>query len=84
MSRPLFVNGTIPFGLIARRRMDVGNARCAEASALRRGQQLAAAFRFGILFLLAAPFVAFGVVATLAIRSRRPRHIATGGNRRDN
>ncbi len=32
-------------------------------------------FLGGILFSLAAPLVAFGVVATLAVRSRRPREL---------
>jgi hypothetical protein len=32
---------------------------------------LAAAFRSGILFLLAAPFVVFGAVATIALRTQR-------------
>ena len=40
-------------------------------------QGLAAAFRSGILFLLAAPFVVFGTIATLAVRASR-RH-GSGG-----
>ncbi len=45
-------------------------AMCRSVFASEEGQQLAAAFRSGILFLLAAPFLAFAVVATLAVRSR--------------
>lgn len=45
-------------------------AMCRSVFASEEGQQLAGAFRSGILFLLPAPFLAFGVVATLAVRSR--------------
>ena len=48
-------------------------AMCRTAFASAEGQQLVAAFRSGILFLLAAPFVAFGAVATLAVRAQRRR-----------
>jgi len=44
-------------------------AMCRSVFGSAEGQQLAAAFRAGILFLLAAPFAAFAVVAGLAIRS---------------
>ena len=37
------------------------------------GQQTVAAFREGILFLLAAPFLVFGTIATIAIRTFRQR-----------
>ena len=46
-------------------------AMCRTAFASKEGQQLVAAFRSGILFLLAAPFVAFGTVAFLAVRAQR-------------
>ncbi len=46
-------------------------AMCRAALGSEEGRQLIAAFQSGILFLLAAPFTAFGVVATLAVRSRR-------------
>jgi hypothetical protein len=36
-------------------------------------QELAAAFRSGILFLLAAPFASFAVVALLVVRRRSRR-----------
>lgn len=43
-------------------------AMCRRALQSPEGQQMIAAFRGGILFLLAAPFAVFGTVATLAIR----------------
>lgn len=46
---------------------------CRTALASDEGRALVAAFRAGILVLLAAPFAAFGVVAALAVRAaRRP------------
>lgn len=49
-------------------------AMCRRALQSPEGQQMAAALRSGILLLLAAPFLAFGTVATLAIRSQRRSH----------
>jgi len=46
-------------------------AMCRRALQSPEGQQMVAAFRSGILFLLAAPFAIFGTVATLAIRRFR-------------
>ena len=46
---------------------------CRTALASEEGRTLAAAFRSGILVLLAAPFAAFGVVAALAVRTARRR-----------
>jgi cytochrome c oxidase subunit I len=43
------------------------------AVASPEGQHMVAAFREGILFLLAAPFVVFGTVATIAVRKFRQR-----------
>ncbi len=51
-------------------------AMCRTAFASEEGQQLVAAFRSGILFLLAAPFVAFGTVAFLAVRARRRQDLS--------
>lgn len=48
-------------------------AMCRQALQSPEGRQMIAAFRSGILLLLAAPFVVFGTVATLAVRSRRKR-----------
>ena len=48
-------------------------AMCRRALLSPEGQQLAAAFRSGILFLLAAPFASFAVVAFLAVRMQRRR-----------
>jgi hypothetical protein len=46
-------------------------AMCRRALASPEAQQLAEALRSGILFLLAAPFLVFGIVAVLAVRQRR-------------
>ena len=46
-------------------------AMCRTAFASEEGRQLIAAFRSGILFLLAAPFATFGTVAFLAVRARK-------------
>ena len=48
-------------------------AMCRRALASPEGQQMVAAFRSGILILLAAPFAAFAVVARLAMRMDRLR-----------
>ena len=48
-------------------------AMCRRALDSPEGRQLAAALRSGILVLLAAPFVLFAGVATLAVRSQRAR-----------
>lgn len=53
---------------------DVASAQCVMCrSALDspEGRLMIAAFRSGILFLLAVPFATFGVVAFLAVRHRR-------------
>ena len=46
-------------------------AMCRRALQSPEGHQMVAAFRSGILFLLAAPFAVFGTVATLAVRRFR-------------
>jgi hypothetical protein len=46
---------------------------CRQALMSADAQGLAAAFRSGILFLLAAPFVVFAAVATIAVRTRSRR-----------
>ena len=48
-------------------------AMCRRALLSPEGQQLVAAFRSGILFLLAAPFASFAAVAFLAVRMQRRR-----------
>jgi len=48
-------------------------AMCRRALQSPEGQQMAAAFRSGILVLLAAPFSLIGVVATLVVRMQRRR-----------
>jgi hypothetical protein len=53
---------------------DVGSAQCAmcrRALESPEGALVVAAFRSGILFLLAAPFLVFGAVAVLAVRAER-------------
>jgi hypothetical protein len=46
-------------------------AMCRRALESPEGALVAAAFRSGILFLLAAPFLVFGAVAVLAVRAER-------------
>lgn len=48
-------------------------AMCRLALQSPEGQHMVAAFRSGILFLLAAPFAVFGTVAALAVRRFRRR-----------
>lgn len=48
-------------------------AMCRRALQSPEGQQMIAAFRSGILLLLAAPFAVFATVATLAVRRFRGR-----------
>jgi hypothetical protein len=48
-------------------------AMCRRALQSPEGQQMVAAFRSGILVLLAAPFTLVGVVATLVVRMQRRR-----------
>ncbi len=61
---------------------DTASAQCAmcrRAFASPEGQQLVAAFRAGILFLLAVPFASFATVAFLAVRRQRRRDAALRG-----
>ena len=46
-------------------------AMCRRALLSPEGQQMVAAFRNGILVLLAAPFLVFSTVAVLAVRAQR-------------
>ena len=46
-------------------------AMCRRALLSPEGRQMVAAFRSGILVLLAAPFLVFGTVAVLAVRAQR-------------
>ncbi len=48
-------------------------AMCRRALESPEGQQLAAAFRSGIVILLAAPLAVFAIVARLAVRMDRTR-----------
>lgn len=48
-------------------------AMCRRALQSPEGQQMIAAFRGGILFLLAAPFAVFATIAVLAVRVQRRR-----------
>jgi hypothetical protein len=55
---------------------DTASAQCAmcrRALQSPEGQQMVAAFRSGILVLLAAPFSLVGVIATLIVRMQRRR-----------
>lgn len=49
-------------------------AMCRTLLSTPEGQQLVAGLRSGILLLLAAPFLAFGTVAVLAVRAQRRQH----------
>jgi len=46
---------------------------CRTALASEEGRAIVAAFRSGIVVLLAAPFAAFGIVAALVVRATRRR-----------
>jgi hypothetical protein len=48
-------------------------AMCRRALQSPEGQQMVAAFRSGILVLLAAPFSLVGVIAALVVKMRRRR-----------
>ena len=52
-------------------------AMCRRALESPEGRQMVAAFRSGILILLAAPIAVFAVVARLAIRMARVRRLAS-------
>jgi hypothetical protein len=54
-------------------------AMCHRTLASPEGQQLLAALRAGVLFLLAAPLASFATVAFLAVRRQRRRELALGG-----
>jgi hypothetical protein len=49
---------------------------CRRALQSPEGQQMVAAFRSGILVLLAAPFSLVGVIAALIVRMQRRRTLA--------
>ena len=49
-------------------------AMCRRALQSLEGRQMIAAFRSGILILIAAPFSLFAAVAVLAVRMNRRRH----------
>jgi heme/copper-type cytochrome/quinol oxidase subunit 2 len=51
-------------------------AMCRRALQSPEGQQMVAAFRSGILVLLAAPFSLVGVIALLVVRMQRSRAAA--------
>ncbi|MEO2199271.1 MAG: hypothetical protein ABGY72_24740 [bacterium] len=63
--------GVLASGFVWPESAEAQCSMCRRAFDSPEGRQLVAAFRSGILFLLAAPFVAFGVVATLAVRGQR-------------
>ena len=48
-------------------------AMCRRALQSPEGQQMIAAFRSGILFLIIAPFAVFATIAVLAVRAQRRR-----------
>ena|SRR6185436_3527351 len=56
-----------------------GCAMCKRALSSPEGQQMVAAFRSGILVLLAAPFSLVALIATLVVRMNRERGAAVSG-----
>ena len=58
-------------------------AMCRLALQSPEGQQMVAALRSGILFLLAAPFATFAMVAFLALHMRRRRTAAEADEGRE-
>jgi len=75
LSRGTLIAGLLVFGslLLVPAHVLAQCAMCRSVLASPEGQQLAAALRSGILFLLAAPFVSFAIVAFLAVRRQRRR-----------
>ena len=59
-----------------------GCAMCKRALSSPEGQQMVAAFRSGILVLLAAPFSLVGVIAALAMKMQRRRLLDARDERR--
>ena len=59
-----------------------GCAMCKRALSSPEGQQMVAAFRSGILVLLAAPFSLVGVIAALAMKMQRRRLLDAPDRRR--
>jgi len=52
-------------------------AMCRRALMSPEGRQMIAAFRSGILVLLAAPFATFAIVARLAIKMQKRRRLSS-------
>lgn len=75
MTRRLTLAGCliVAAGLLAPDAAHAQCAMCRRALESPEGRQMIAAFRSGILFLLAAPFLSFASVAFLAIRLQRKR-----------
>lgn len=73
--RPAVVTGLLALGcfLVISETAFAQCAMCRRAFASPEGQRLVAAFRAGILFLLAAPIASFATVAFLAVRRQRRR-----------
>lgn len=74
MTRRLVLAAVVLFALLWP--PDTAFAQCAMCRRVLQspeGQQMIAALRGGILFLLAAPFAVFGAIATLAVRAQRRR-----------
>jgi hypothetical protein len=63
---------------------DTASAQCAMCRSLLgspEGQRMIAAFRGGILLLLAAPFVVFATIAVVAVRAQSRRLATADGPR---
>ena len=76
--RPAVVTGLLALGcfVLTSETAFAQCAMCRRAFASPEGQDLVAAFRAGILFLLAAPIASFATVAFLAVRRQRRRDAA--------
>ena len=73
MRRIVATAGVVVLALTAAHPAAAQCAMCRRALQSPEGQQMVAAFRSGILLLLAAPFAVFATVTALAVRRFRIR-----------
>ena len=80
MTRPLAVLAFVLVGVVLLSSdASAQCAMCRRALLSPEGRQMVAAFRSGILVLLAAPFAVFATIAVLAVRAQR--RLADGDRR---
>lgn len=77
-SKIAFIGITLALIAFASSGADAQCAMCRTLLQTPEGKQMAAAFRSGILLLLAAPFSIFGVIAALAVKIQRRRQASAG------